>query len=190
MTSSEIRTLYTYNRWASERMFAALEKLSDEQLSLAAISSFPSIRESVFHILAAEWMWLKRWKGDSPQAPTPPIGLSAETWNGLTPHDKPSYDELSRLAGLKQFAADIDREREVFLRALSDEDLERASNYLDMSGKPHSEPLDELLRHVVNHGTYHRGQVTTLLRQVGGQTVPLDMLYFFRERQAAAAAGR
>ena len=69
MNASDVRTLYAYNRWASERMFAALEKLSDEKLSAVAISSFPSLRESVFHILAAEWLWLKRWKGDSPQAP-------------------------------------------------------------------------------------------------------------------------
>ncbi len=187
MNASDVRTLYAYNRWASDRMFTALEKLSDEQVSAVAISSFPSLRESVFHILAAEWLWLKRWKGDSPQASIPPTGLSAEVWNGLTPHDKPSYEELSQLAGLKKFAADIDRERDAFLRGMSDEDLLRASNYLDMSGKPHSEPLDELLQHVVNHGTYHRGQVTTLLRQAGGETVSLDMLYFFRERQAAAA---
>jgi len=43
------------------------------------------------------------------------------------------------------------------------------------------------MQHLVNHGTYHRGQVTTLLRQVGGETVPLDMSYFFREQQEKAA---
>jgi uncharacterized damage-inducible protein DinB len=54
-----------------------------------------------------------------------------------------------------------------------------------MSGNPHSAPLVQLLQHVVNHGTYHRGQVTTMLRQVGAETVALDMLYFFREQDGA-----
>jgi uncharacterized damage-inducible protein DinB len=56
----------------------------------------------------------------------------------------------------------------------------------DMAGNAYSEPLVQLLQHLVNHGTYHRGQVTTLLRQAGAETLSLDMLFFFRERQAKA----
>ena len=55
-----------------------------------------------------------------------------------------------------------------------------------MAGTPYAEPLVQLLQHLVNHGTYHRGQVTTLLRQAGAETTSLDMLFFFREREAKA----
>ena len=188
MDINDIRTLFAYNRWANQRMFAVLEKLSAEPFAANAQSSFPSLRESVFHILAAEWLWLKRWKGDSPRAASPPTGLAAEMWNEMTPRDKPSYQQLSTVSELRAFAEAIDREREEFLRALRPEGIRRPASYFDMSGKPHSEPLAQLMQHVVNHGSYHRGQVTTLLRQVGGETVSLDMLYFFRERYEKAAA--
>ena len=52
-----------------------------------------------------------------------------------------------------------------------------------MAGTPYAEPLVQLLQHLVNHSTYHRGQVTTMLRQTGGEAASLDMLYFFRENQ-------
>lgn len=186
MDINDVRTLYAYNRWANQRMFAALEKLSEEQFTTVAQSSFPSIRESVFHILAAEWLWLKRWKGESPRAASPPTGLAAEMWNEMTPRDKPSYQQLSTVSELRAFADAIDQEREEFVQALGPEEIRGTASYFDMAGKPQSEPLAQLMQHVVNHGTYHRGQVTTLLRQVGGETVSLDMLYFFREQQGAA----
>lgn len=63
MNVNDIRTLYAYNRWTNQRMFAELEKLSEEQLTATRESSFPSIWQSVFHIIGAEWIWLKRWKG-------------------------------------------------------------------------------------------------------------------------------
>jgi uncharacterized damage-inducible protein DinB len=57
-----------------------------------------------------------------------------------------------------------------------------------MAGTPYSEPLVHLMQHLVNHGTYHRGQVTTMLRQLGAQTATLDMLFFFRESAEKAVA--
>ena len=71
---------------------------------------------------------------------------------------------------------------------LTEAGLQAPVDFNDMSGKPYSEPLVQLMQHVVNHGTYHRGQVTTLLRQANAETVSLDMLYFFREQQDKAGA--
>ena len=56
-----------------------------------------------------------------------------------------------------------------------------------MAGTPYAEPLVQLMQHLVNHSTYHRGQVTTMLRQIGGEAASLDMLYFFRENREKAA---
>jgi uncharacterized damage-inducible protein DinB len=86
---------------------------------------------------------------------------------------------------LKSFGDSIERERQEFLSTLSEASLHTPLHFKDMSGNPHSAPLVQLLQHVVNHGTYHRGQVTTMLRQVGAETVALDMLYFFREQNGA-----
>ena len=91
------------------------------------------------------------------------------------------------VAELKSFGDSIERERQEFLSTLSDTTLHAPLNFKDMGGNPYSVPLVQLLQHVVNHGTYHRGQVTTMLRQAGAETVALDMLFFFREQNAAGA---
>ena len=72
-------------------------------------------------------------------------------------------------------------ERSEYLRGLKEDILQARLQFSDMAGTPYAEPLVNLMQHLVNHGTYHRGQVTTMLRQLGGETVSLDMLYFFRE---------
>ena len=187
MTLADIQTLYAYNRWANHRLFSALEKLGDQQLAAQVQSSFPSIGETVFHILFAEWLWLKRWQGTSPRATGRDPDVTSATWNSLSPGGTPTAAELKTVAQLKSFDDSIERERQQFLSTLSDATLHAPLSFNDMAGNPYSEPLGQLLQHVVNHGTYHRGQVTTMLRQAGAETVALDMLFFFREQNAAGA---
>ncbi len=184
MNITDIETLYAYNRWANQRMFSTLGKLSEEQFTKEIQSSFPSIRETVFHILFAEWIWLKRWKGASPRTDVPDPTASSAIWNALVPPGTPPAEELKTVAALKSFANSIDQDRQEFLRGVDDAALQATHNFSDLSGNPQSGPLAQLLQHVVNHGSYHRGQVTTLLRQVGGEPVGLDMRYFFREQRS------
>jgi uncharacterized damage-inducible protein DinB len=182
MDLNDIQTLYGYNCWANQRMFSVLEKLGDQKLGAEVQSSFPSIRETVFHILFAEWLWLRRWQGASPRAAGPHPHVSSATWKTLTPGPTPAQRELNTIAELKSFGDSIEQERQEFLSTLSDSKLHAPHNFNDMAGNPYSEPLVQLLQHLVNHGTYHRGQVTTLLRQIGAETVSLDMLFYFREQ--------
>jgi uncharacterized damage-inducible protein DinB len=187
MNMKDVETLYAYNLWANRRMFSALEKLSEEQFTAAMQSSFPSIQESVLHIVAAEWIWLKRWKGTSPHASTPATSAAAKMLSALQ-NGGEATDALSTVSGLRSFADSVEQERQNFLRALNDDALRARLNYCGMDGKQFSMPLALLMQHVVNHGTYHRGQVTTLLRQAGAETISLDMILFFREQKQTAAA--
>jgi uncharacterized damage-inducible protein DinB len=187
MNVKDIQTLYAYNRWANERMFGALAKLSEQQFTERAQSSFPSIRDTVFHIVAAEWLWLKRWQGTSPRSTLPDPDLSPATWSTLSPGGIPGIKELATPPALKSFADSIEQERGEFLRGLNEEVLQAPLRFSDMAGTPYAEPLVQLMEHLVNHGTYHRGQVTTMLRQLGAKAVALDMLYFFREGGEKAA---
>ena len=144
----------------------------------------------MFHILGAEWIWLKRWTGASPIAIEPVKGASFETWKKLRAAGVPPPLELSTVQELRAFCDSLEDERQKFIRGLNEDTLHAPVNFKDMGGKPYSQPLFQLLQHVVNHGSYHRGQVTTLLRQAGAETIALDMLYFFRERQENAAETR
>src|SRR5581483_10676648 len=119
MNINDVRTLYAYNRWANLRMFGALELLTPEQFSATMQSSFPSIRESVFHIFAAEWIWLKRWKGASPRASRPNPNASLATWAGLRANGEAPVQELSTLTALRSFSESVEQERQVFLDNLT-----------------------------------------------------------------------
>ena len=72
--------------------------------------------------------------------------------------------------------------------AWSDADLSLTIEYKDMKGNPHRSVLGEIVMHVVNHGTLHRGQVMAMLRQLGVAPPPTDLIFFYRE-EASAAAG-
>lgn len=163
MSASEIRTLFEYNRWANARFVEVIATLGDDQLTASVESSFPSILGTLGHVVAAEWGWLRRWKGENPTA-------------------FPDWLKAPTLDGLRARLAEVEAEREDFLAPLDDEALSRPLDYRTLNGSPGRNRLVDLCRHVVNHSSYHRGQLTTLLRQVGAAPVSTDFIVFLRER--------
>lgn len=158
----EILSLFDYNEWASARFVEVIATLDDDQLSAHLESSFPSILGTFAHIVAAEWVWLRRWKGENPTA-------------------FPEWLTSPRLGELRAKLAEVESERRAFLESLDDGDLEKPVNYKTLSGAAYSNRLADLCRHVVHHSSYHRGQLTTLLRQVGATPVSTDFIVFLRE---------
>jgi uncharacterized damage-inducible protein DinB len=71
---------------------------------------------------------------------------------------------------------------------MAEPDLERVVDYRDTRGEPFRSRMHEMLRHVVNHASYHRGQVTNHLRAVGGVPPSTDLIRWYRERPQAVAA--
>ena len=164
---SEILELYEFNRWANQRMLNAVMALSEEQFTRDLKSSFPSVRETLVHLVGADWIWLSRWKGVSP--------TQAPDWN------------LATLDAIRAQWDEIERERMAYLEQLTPDALHEVLSYRTLKGDPFSNPLWQLLRHVVNHSSYHRGQITTMLRQLGAPTVTTDLILFYRERLVPAA---
>lgn len=109
-----------------------------------------------------EWLWLERWLGRSPTGPPP--------------------GEFPDLASVRARWQEIEKDLLKFVRALSAEDLDRVLHYHNTKGNPFSDRMWQMLQHLVNHGTYHRGQITTLLRQLGATPVATDMIAFYREQ--------
>ncbi len=75
-----------------------------------------------------------------------------------------------------------------FVAKLTQEDLNRVMEYKTLKFGIYKNPLWQSMQHVVNHGTYHRGQITTLLRQLGAQPILTDLMHYYRERATAASA--
>jgi uncharacterized damage-inducible protein DinB len=167
MTRQDLFTLYEYNAWANARMLDAAESLSAEQFTRDLGNSFPSVRDTLAHILGAEWVWLRRWHGESPS-------------KGLPAADFPT------VASLRDRFGAVEKERRSLLETVSEEGLNRVLSYRDFAGHARKLPLVVTLQHVVNHGTYHRGQVTTLLRQLGATPVSTDLSRFHLERAPEA----
>jgi uncharacterized damage-inducible protein DinB len=169
MTPQEMRLLYDYNAWANRRSLEAASVLTPEKFVQPMGSSFGSVRDTLAHIWGAEWIWLERFQGRSPSSlpdatQFPDMAILRERW-----------DELAmRLLG--------------FVRDLTQTDLDRVFEYKTLKFGVYRNPLWESMQHLANHGTYHRGQVTTLLRQLGAQPIATDLMHFYRERATAAGA--
>jgi uncharacterized damage-inducible protein DinB len=158
----ELRRLFDYNRWANLRLLDAVQALGPEELSRDLQSSFPTVLATLVHGLGAEWVWLERWKGTSPTA-------------------LPDASALDSVAAVRARWDGVWGDQQAFLAGLADGDETRPLRYELFSGDSDTRPLGELMRHVVNHATYHRGQIVTLLRQLGKTPPPTDYTRWLRE---------
>lgn len=161
MTLDDLRSLYTYNAWANARFFEAIAGLDEARRTAPLESSFPSVIATLGHIVGAEWIWLSRWQGTNP--------------SGF-----PDWLQAPILEDLRSRLSRVESDRATYLAGLSEEDLQRPLDYKLLNGTASSTRLLDLLLHVVNHSTYHRGQLTTLLRQVGATPPATDYVVYTR----------
>lgn len=169
MTPEDIRMLFDYDAWANERARAACAPLTPEQFTRSLGSSFGSVRDTLVHIFGAQWIWLERFEGRSPD------GLPA-------PETCPDFASVASRAG------EIQHRLIGYVAGVTAADLEHTLQYRDTKGNTHQNPLGPVLQHLANHGTYHRGQITTMLRQLGAKPVSTDLIAFYRQRAAKTAS--
>ena len=161
MNLIETQRLYDYNSWANERVLESLQPIGQEVFTGHKQASHGSIRGILAHIAGAEWIWLERWKGSSPA--------------GLLPESEFETVEIAA-----QRLRRIDRDLQEFTSRLTQEDLDGRRGYKTTEGKASSNVLSDMLLHVANHSSYHRGQITTLLRQLGAVPQSTDFILFIR----------
>jgi uncharacterized damage-inducible protein DinB len=169
MTVQDFRLLYDYNSWANHRALGSCSTLNTEQFTRDLGSSFRSVRDTLAHIYGAEWLWLERWQGRIPSA-------------------LPAAADFPDVESLRARWAEQERNLDAYIDTLTASELQRVIKYKNTQGVPFEGPLWPMLQHVVNHSTYHRGQIATLLRQLGATPVATDLIAFHRERTAQASA--
>ncbi len=125
-------------------------------------SSFSSLRDTLAHLVAVEWVWQERWRGRSPSRED-----YFRDWG---------TDRFPTLAAVSERWANVEQLVRDCLAHLTEDQLARPLTYKNNKGETWKYPLWQTLWHVVNHQTYHRGQVTTLLRQLGAQAAQVDFL--------------
>jgi uncharacterized damage-inducible protein DinB len=161
--------LFDYTTWANHRALRAGALLSLEDFRKDMGSSHGGVRGTLVHMMSAEWIWLERFKGVSP----PRMFDEAE---------------FSDVMALRERWVTIEEHRDAWLGTLTSEGVVQTVRYQNTKGELFKAPLWQLAQHVANHSSYHRGQVTTLLRLLGSRPMNTDMLTFDREKQKDPAA--
>jgi uncharacterized damage-inducible protein DinB len=162
---ADIQEFYRYNQWANDRAFEAVSHVTLEEFTRELGNSYPSVRDTLTHIVWGEWIWLQRWKGTSPQ-------------------HRFDAAEFPNVKTLNIRWLELKAEQGAFVEALSGERLHAVFTYVNLQGQSCRYVLWRQMYHVVNHSTYHRGQLTTMLRQLEAVPAPTDFLVFHDELES------
>ena len=162
MTVKDLQRAYDYSYWANKKLFQVLSELTAEEFTRNVAGSYGSIRNTLVHVMSAEWGWLDRCGGHK-RGPA------------LKPDDYPDVESL-----VERWAA-VEGHIRQFLSNLTDEDLERTVEYTNPRGDKRSGVLGSLLQHGAIHGVHHRGQVALLLRSLGRTPGNFDLLFYDAE---------
>jgi uncharacterized damage-inducible protein DinB len=166
MNLEDVTLLVEYHYWARDRVLDAVAALTPEQLTRDLGSSFPSVRDTLAHTYAAEWAWCSRWNGVSPTALLSP-------------------DLFPDVATLRAKWAALESDVRGVVGRMATQGLDSVIAFNMLNGEPRTAVFWQMLQHVVNHGSYHRGQVTTMIRQLGvAPPQSMDLIAFYRLRAA------
>jgi uncharacterized damage-inducible protein DinB len=161
MTTKEIRDLFGYDEWARMRTIESVSQLTEELFKKDLKSSHGGIHGTLVHMYFADWIWLERWKGNTPTSTIttdqlPSLTVLTEKWN--------IYSQALRK----------------FIEEENDDRLAAPLKYRDMKGNEYTQPLYQQMIHRVNHASYHRGQIVTMLRQIGAKPQNTDLIAYYR----------
>jgi uncharacterized damage-inducible protein DinB len=155
-----IKQAYDYTYWANQRYYAVTEALTQEQLHQMQGHSWGDVHGTLVHMMSSEWVWLQRWHGTSPKA-------------HLDKNDFPT------LAALKKRWREVETEMRGFIEAQTDDSLQSVIKYNNFSGETFQVPLWQMLAHVANHETHHRGELAAMYALMGVAHPEEEMIQYF-----------
>ncbi len=126
MNPEHVRLMYDYNAWANQRALQSCAALSEEQFTRDLGSSFRSVRDTLVHILAAELIWLERWKGGMPTQLEP-------------------ADRYPNLESVRQRLSEVDSDLTAFASGLSTEKMASVLHYRTTEGKEQAQPYWQMM---------------------------------------------
>jgi uncharacterized damage-inducible protein DinB len=168
MTVSDLQDFYDYSYWANRRLLQVIARLTPEEFTRTVAGSYGSVRNTLVHVLSAEWGWLDRCGG-----PSRPGKLRPE--------------DFSTLESLISTWDQVEGYMRGFLSGLRDDDLTRIVEYPGEGGAVRAMPMGPLLHHGIIHAAHHRGQVALLLRALGHSPGNFDLVIYSGERLGVPA---
>jgi len=151
---------FAFIAWGDEQLLAVAAKIPEAEYLRDRGISAGSLHRLLIHMMAAQWVWLSRWQG---------VKL---------PYFETEQDHPN-LASLRNRWATVHQEMKDFLTRQTVESLSVNFSYNDTRGNPHSLPLGRFVQHVLDHGTYHRGQANTFIKLSGGTPINLSLYRYY-----------
>jgi uncharacterized damage-inducible protein DinB len=160
VSADTLRLHLAYSAWASQRLLDAASQLTPDELECNFDTADKSVLGTLAHIFAGDRVWLARFEGTTRATLLDPEDRHLETlqkeWRAL-------HDRWMRWA-----------------ESLTDDGALAPLSYVDFRGNPWEQPAWQIVLHVVNHGTHHRGQVIGFLRSMGHTPPPVDLHVYHR----------
>jgi uncharacterized damage-inducible protein DinB len=166
VTVTDLQRLYDYGYWANRKLFPVIAALTAEEFTTPVAGSWGSVRNTLVHMMSAEWGWLERC-GGAPRGPT------------LTPEDFPTFDSVVATWTV------VEGHMRAFLATLTEADVTRVVAFT-LLGKQSAGELGAMLQHGATHSVHHRGQIALLLRVLGHAPGNVDLVLYDGERAARA----
>jgi uncharacterized damage-inducible protein DinB len=164
VTVADLTRRFEYGYWANRKLFAIVGQLTPAEFTRDVAGSYGSVRNTLVHMLSAEWGWIARCGGP-------------ERGPALKAGEYPTFETLvEKWLTVEGYVYE-------FLRSLTDADLSRPIEF-DLGRGVRMSPVGELLEHAANHSVHHRGQVALLLRVLGRAPGNIDLLIYDGEQRA------
>ncbi|MGH7753093.1 MAG: DinB family protein [Gemmatimonadales bacterium] len=157
------RDLFAFNAWANRLLFDACAALPPADYLKDLKSSHGGVHGTLRHLVWAEDLWLGRWM----EEPAPP---------------EPQGRDLADLAAVRQRWEEVEAKRRAWLDRFPETRVERTLAIRPTTGGVFQHTFADMFRHLINHSTYHRGQVVTIIRQVGATPPRTDLIQYYREQ--------
>ncbi|HUH96206.1 MAG TPA: DinB family protein [Anaerolineales bacterium] len=142
-TKEYIKQIYDYTYWANRRYFAVAEGLTEEQLHRIQGHGWGDVHATLVHMMSSEWVWLQRWSGGAPTAHL-------------------NTDDFPILASVRKQWDEIEAEMRAFIESQTGTSLGSKITYRNFGGETFRVPLYQMLMHVANHETHHRGELAAM----------------------------
>jgi uncharacterized damage-inducible protein DinB len=159
VSADTLRLQLDYSAWATQRLMDTAAKLSEEELTRDFKTADKTVLDTLVHIYAADRIWLSRVLAE-PRA------------TFIDPEDR----DLTLLQ--TEWPA-LHQRWKLWLRDFNDDHVLRVIEFKNTKGHAYAMPVWQILLHVVNHGTHHRGQVSGFLRAMDRTPPPLDLMAYY-----------
>jgi uncharacterized damage-inducible protein DinB len=154
----------SYNVWANERLCSLVVTMPEELAHQTVVSSFPTIHKTLLHVWDAESVW----------------------WQRLKLSENVVWQSTIKEYSIEEVIMGLQQQDKLFVEWITDATvaaLEHVFAYQNSKKEQFKQPVFQMLLHLFNHGTYHRGQLVTMLRELGVEKIPpTDFIVFSRRK--------